>query len=255
MSLFAPATAQLLHELGADIVFARVTRVVAKAEHRLDDGSYSHYFGFGRLESTGARVWFKKDAALPCLYLGPVRLASAPATPPTTGALLVGRSVQGAKGVFLQWWAPNAEPLATLRDLLRYGTRQKRTSARLYRSLRLDDEGADELYLLARVLLFADVGVLVDLLRADEGARELHPSGEKDADGYARRRGYRLRDTPAEFAFLVAHLCAAPVVFDQFGRALRAAAAAGEVRLDADAELARFEPSRIPNGAELVGSV
>jgi len=74
MSLFAPATAQLLHELGADaedgIVFARVTRVVAKAEHRLDDGSYSHYFGFGRLESTGARVWFKKDAALRCLHLG-----------------------------------------------------------------------------------------------------------------------------------------------------------------------------------------
>ena len=263
-NLFAPAVAQLLHELGepqrgADgsvahdddaLVFARVTRVVAKPEHRLPNGSYSHYFGFARIERgrRGEVVWFKKDAAIACLYLGPVRLPNDPGAPPAAGDALIGRPVQGAKGAFLAWWAPRAAPLATLRELLRYGTRQKRDSARLYRSLRLDDEGADELYLLARLLLFGDVRVLVDQLRADEGAREPHPSGEKDAGGYARRRGYRLRDTPTEFAFLAAHLCAAPVVFEQYGRALRAAVAAGEVRLDADVELARFDPSRIPVG-------
>ena len=110
----------------------------------------------------------------------------------------------------------------------------------------------DELYVLARVLVFADVGVLVDQLR-DETQREKHADGAKTEAGYATRRGYSLRFDPTEFAFLAAHVCASPVVFEHYARALRAAAEEEEKGGGSDGPLAsaaadveRFDVGLIP---------
>lgn len=258
-SLFEPAVQQLLHELSPSsdaepgVVFARVTRVVAKPEHTDDGGrTYSHFFGFARVcgHHQPQTVWFQKKAGISPLFLGPVRHASDTSVPPAVGSTLMGRLVAGRKGLFLGWWASNAEPLQAFRELLAHGTRQKRNSSRLYRTLAA--RGGDELYVLARVLVFADVGVLVDQLR-DETQREKHADGAKTEAGFTTRRGYSLRFDPTEFAFLAAHVCASPVVFEHYARALRAAAEEEEKGGGSDGPLAsaaadieRFDVGLIP---------
>lgn len=267
-SLFEPAVQQLLHELSPSsdaepgVVFARVTRVVAKPEHTDDGGrTYSHFFGFARVcghhQQQPQTVWFQKKAGISPLFLGPVRHASDTSVPPAVGSTLMGRIITGRKGLFLAWWASNAEPLQAFRELLAHGTRQKRNSSRLYRTLAArgdiaNIEARDELYVLARVLVFADVGVLVDQLR-DETQREKHADGAKTEAGFTTQRGYSLRFDPTEFAFLAAHVCASPVVFEHYARALRAAAEEEEKEGGSDGPLAnaaadveRFDAGLIP---------
>lgn len=254
MSLFTPAIEQLWHELEGDeqggVVFARVTRVVAKKEHRLPDDrkGYSHYFGFAdQLDSTSpVRLWFKRDAALEDgMYLGPVTHRPDRSTPPATGSIIMGRVVRAAKGCMLLWWVPKAEPFLKLRDMLAHSTKMKRTSSRLH-SMLTNDASVDDLYVMARVLLFSDVSVLVDQLRSEE-AREPHAGGRKAGDGYTVQRGYTLTSTPVEFAYLLAQLTLCPLVYTHFLDALRAA----KDLTDPDPDLSRFPVEALPE-ADLV---
>jgi hypothetical protein len=133
----------------------------------------------------------------------------------------MGKVVRASKGCMLQWWTPRAEPFLKLRDMLAHSTKMKRTSSRMH-SMLTNDAAVDDLYVMARVLLFSDVSVLVDQVRPEE-VREPHAGGRKASDGYTLQRGYTLTSPPVEFAYLLAQLTLCPLVFTHFLDALRAA--------------------------------
>ena len=230
-NVFADAIEQLHHELegdhtGSGIIFARVTKVVAKKEHLLPgtQNAYSHFFGYAQaidMTTTPVSIWFKKDGCQSNskgIFLGPYHHVPEMRPPKAgpAGSIIVGKVVQTAKGPMFSWWISEAAPLLRLRGLLAHSTKMRRTSARLHSQLGSNDI----LYLMARLLIFGDVGVVVDQLRIPR-LRERHPTSSHEKGQFQQKRGYEIGD-PIEFAFLVAKLCDSRDVFNHFCIAARA---------------------------------
>ena len=225
--LFEEGVQRLLREIepdddGLHTQFARVTRTEAKEEHRLPSPSassstpsYSHYYGFARgVEGDRSTIWFKMASHLSNsqgMFLGPVTHKPLPSIPPRKNEILFGKVVESSKGKMFEWWVSEATPFKTLCEILRHGTRQTRQSRRLYEQLRLErtlNGTHDDLYLLVRLLVFADTQVMVRQLCAEK-AREKHPIEKQ-------KRGYEIEFHPVEFVYFTAKLCMCPAIYDQF---------------------------------------
>ena len=226
--LFEGGVQRLLRELEPDddrmhVQFARVTRIEAKAEHRTSgegaQSKYSHYYGFARsIDGDRSIVWFKMANHLGKsngLFMGPVTHKPSADSPPHKNEIVFGKVVKSAKGKMFEWWVSEATPFHALYEILRHGTRQARSSRRLYEQLRLNhslNATPDDLYLMVRLLVFADTQVIVRQLCSEE-ARERHP-----VEG--QTRGFKIDFHPIEFAYFVAKLCMCPAIYEHVLRAV-----------------------------------
>ena len=199
--------AQALANVG-DLVFARVTRVV-----RPDDAG-DYYYGFAQ---DGDRpIWFQQTSRRPEIYVGPATMRAGSDAPPRRRTVVAGhvRDVPG-RGAMFDWWFADAGPLLELRNRLRHTVGGKRGRGRRLRELL----GSDDLYVLARVLVYGDVHVLADQLVRPPEDREVHPLRTKD--GHVLRRGYDLERHPLEFAAILAHFAGCADLLATFNNLIR----------------------------------
>jgi hypothetical protein len=232
---------QVMHELQHDvndmtsgIVFARVTRIVTKPEWKVDEGKdtegYSHWFGFANQvhansttqSKSGQVIWFKKNDHMPTMFFGPVVYKTSCRTTvemPAKHDIVMGSVHKTEKGWVFTHWTHGAEPFLCLKKLLLHHTRLRPTSGKLYDMLTLEHGTTpDDMYILARVLLFGDVHLLSDMLTQPD-RQEYHPLKKKV--GHTLTRGYSVHAHAVEFAFLLSLLARNTEILEAFHRLLQ----------------------------------
>ena len=135
--------------------------------------------GITQDDPRNALVWFKKGASpLRGFALGPVTITPPPTGHiPSIGDILMGKTVeneQGKGGVNLRYiqWYPNMNALFVLCGILRMGT--SKSEAQLSHDLRLSyGECRDQVWALARLVLFGNVQVFVDLFNKKPASRPM----------------------------------------------------------------------------------
>lgn len=179
MSLPQPfeAARMVLDQLIGDLTFCRLERGCTIPDKERDaglsiaplGGSYFHGTGSQRLwgAQTGRRprqVWFNRNTRRrEGLFIGPARIpSSSGGHVPSPGSTLVGLTQQSSsRGARWQyaWWCGGAEPLWKLGNAIRNGTALTEQELRTELHLDLCSGGEDDLFALARLVLYGNVTV------------------------------------------------------------------------------------------------
>lgn len=170
-----------LHRVLSKHVFAMVSKGVTVPADCVIDGVVTHYYTSAEelpVVSTrkGGMVWVKKKArTFHPEKLGPIELnCGREDVLPKVGDILMGElaKVESSRQQFgrqkfvaerqsYKWWAPNAAPVYYLAVMVLKGTSE--TEASLRSILKLDDN-YDDLWMLARIVLFNNIRCVADLL-------------------------------------------------------------------------------------------
>jgi len=207
-------------EMGS-LVFARVTRVILKDKHKNDGGEYSHFCGYART-ADNVDIWWKKGAHLPILFVAGVshetRLDNVESYP-KRGDLMVGAINDTPKGKVYEWWSFHAEPIHAFHDFLLTGAKSMRIKYQAYAALRMSTTRArtpDDMYLLSRLLLLRDTGVLAAENHKDDARKALRPERR------TKKRGHALERSPTRFCFLAALFARDPSILAEYYDACKA---------------------------------
>jgi hypothetical protein len=190
-----------LHKHLKKYMFSLVTRAVTvPADCVLEGGEVSHYYTttdeliVGSAKKNGS-VWIKKKSRARQHQLGPVLLASSNSLP-KPGDIVFGEAVKGPEHKFgrqsfkeerhsFKWWICPGAPLYYLATMVLKGTSETEDSLRQLLKLQGD---FDDLWMLARVVLFNNVKCFVDLLDPQ----------------FQAKQSIKLREPPAVFIQQVA---------------------------------------------------
>lgn len=196
------------------LVFSRVFRTHTKEEHRCkpdnDENSFSYYYGFSTEinlfgKSQSHRIWFKKNTKTrQPVYFGPVALYATTKIP-LSKTILVGVVDVSPKGRSYRWWIDDAFAILQFCRFVRYQNGLKHHSALFYRQLKLQGEYHDELWALAKLLLFGDIMSFLEPKK--------HPV---EKNQYAFKEGYAIRLDPAKFVLATTLFARDITIYDRY---------------------------------------
>ena len=169
-----------LHKHLKKYMFSLVSRGVTIPPDCVEEGGeVSHYYTTSEELAIGSRkkggsVWIKKKARVRQHQLGPVLLASSTSLP-KPGDVVFGEVIRGAEQKFgkqsfkterqsYKWWLCPGAPLYYLATMVLKGTSETEESLRKLLKLQGD---YDDLWMLARVVLFNNVQCFADMLNPE----------------------------------------------------------------------------------------
>jgi hypothetical protein len=166
-----------LHKHLKKYMFSLVTRAVTiPPECVTEDGEVNHYYTTSDELVVGSRnksgsVWIKKNARSRQHQLGPVLISSSTSLP-KPGDVIFGEVMKSSERKFgkqsfkeerqsYKWWMCPGAPLYYLATMVLKGTSETEESLRIL--LKLQDN-YDDLWMLARVILFNNIQCFADML-------------------------------------------------------------------------------------------
>ena len=186
------------------LTFACVQRTIPSTDSQ-------YYYGFAQSNNTS--IWFNRTSRTDSLHVGPVSLRQTDCTPRRRTWIAGETEVVALKGPSFKWWFSDAGPLMELRRRLRHNAGRKRGGRRMHDML-----GGDDMYVLARVLVYGDIHLLVEQLINPTEKMEIHPQRKKC--GHVLQRGYKLQRHPVIFAALASHFAGCPAILQTFNKLL-----------------------------------
>lgn len=191
-------------ELGT-LTFGKVTRVVTDDVNLVnrsksgDERMFSHFYGYALLQD-GTSAWFKKASFRPIFVGGAVHAPKLGILSeyPKVGDTIVGKTTLTEKGTAFRFWCHKAGPILEFKKALEAGPSSMVSSSKSFEKMKMPcsrNEGEDDLWALARLLLLKDVDLFVKEYMPEE-KRSVHP--------HSQNLGIRISRNVAEFVFFAA---------------------------------------------------